>query len=65
MTDLPENERTYIGNVKYVQAEGATLDEMRLNVRNSSMCKRGDMRLVWVNEGDLLMSQISVGKHDE
>ena len=63
--DFPNNERSYIGNVEYVQAKGATLEEMRLNARNSSMCKRGDMRLVWVNEGDLLMSEISAEKHDE
>lgn len=63
--DFPENERTYIGNVEYVQAQGETLDDMRVNARNSSMYKRGDMRLVWVNEGDFLMSQISAEKHDE
>ncbi|SOC26698.1 hypothetical protein [Thalassospira xiamenensis] len=64
-TELPDNKRTYVGNVEYVQAEGATLDGMRINARKSPLSKRGDMRLVWVNEGDLLMAQMHTEEKDE
>lgn len=43
--------------MQYVPAEGQTFEEMRQNARKSDLWKRGDLRLVWVNEGELLMSQ--------
>lgn len=46
--------------MQYVPADGLTFEEMRQNARKSELWKRGDMRLVWVNEGELLMSQMPV-----
>ncbi|MFC4236295.1 hypothetical protein ACFOY8_13875 [Thalassospira xianhensis] len=63
--ERPNSKRTYIGSVEYVQAEGATFDEMRINARNTPLFKRGDMRLVWVNEGDLLMAQMLIEDNGE
>ena len=49
-----------IGEImEYLPAEGQTFEEMRENARKSELWKRGDMRLVWVNEGDLIMSQMA------
>ena len=41
------------GALRFVQAQGETFGEMRENVRNSPLYEMGDVRLVWVNEGDL------------
>jgi hypothetical protein len=46
--------------MQYVPAEGQTVDEMRENARKTELWKRGDMRLVWVNEGDLTMSKMPI-----
>jgi hypothetical protein len=43
--------------IRYVDAEGETLSEMRENARNSDLYCQGDMKLVWVNEGDLSAQQ--------
>ena len=37
----------------YERASGNTLEEMREKARSSPLYQRGDMTLVWVNEGDL------------
>ncbi len=41
--------------LEYVHAKGLSLEEMRRNFRESELYKRGDARLVWVNEGDLFL----------
>lgn len=38
--------------IHYVRATGTTWEQMRENVRKSSLYQRGDCILVWVNEGD-------------
>ncbi|MEP3669334.1 MAG: hypothetical protein ABJN42_21665 [Roseibium sp.] len=38
---------------RYLPARGATLEEMRAHAQRSELNEHGDMRLVWVNEGDL------------
>lgn len=43
--------------IRYVDAEGETLAEMRENARNSDLYGQGDMKLVWVDEGDLSVQQ--------
>lgn len=49
--------------MQYVPALGLTFEEMRENARKSDLWKRGDMRLVWVNEGDLIRSQCAHDWH--
>jgi hypothetical protein len=46
---------TEVGPLRYVAAEGKTFSEMRDNVRKTDLYQIGDVRLVWVNEGDLHM----------
>lgn len=38
--------------VKYIKANSATIEQYEL-AKNSDLYRRGDMKLVWVNEGDL------------
>lgn len=45
--------------VRYVDAEGETLAEMRENARKSDLYAQGDMKLVWVNEGDLSAQELN------
>ena len=40
---------------EYEHAKGTTIDEMRENFRKTDLHKKGDARLVWVNEGDLFL----------
>lgn len=40
--------------ISYHHAEGYTLDEMREHARKTDLYNRGDMILVWINEGDML-----------
>lgn len=46
------------GQLKYVQAEGKTFEDMRESARNSELYKLGDMVLIWVNEGDLYNARV-------
>lgn len=45
--------------IRYVDAEGGTLAEMRENARKSDLYAQGDMKLVWVNEGDLTAQELN------
>lgn len=38
--------------VKYIKANSATIEQYEL-AKNSDLYRHGDMKLVWVNEGDL------------
>lgn len=44
--------------LRYIEPEGETLDQMRDHARQHPLAQAGDMRLVWVNEGDLHMHTI-------
>lgn len=44
--------------MRFIEAEGSTLSEMKENARKSDLYRLGDMKLVWVNEGDLIAEQI-------
>lgn len=44
--------------MRFIEAEGATLVEMKENARKNDLFQLGDMRLIWVNEGDLIAEQI-------
>ncbi|SIT22411.1 hypothetical protein SAMN02744133_108200 [Thalassospira xiamenensis M-5 = DSM 17429] len=50
-----------VAGFEYVDAQGNSLDEIRVNAKASNLARRGDMRLIWVNEGDLAMSAIACG----
>lgn len=39
--------------LRYITPDGETLDQMREHARQDPLAKQGDMKLVWVNEGDL------------
>lgn len=39
--------------IRYIDAEGETISEMREAARKSALYAQGDMKLVWVNEGDI------------
>lgn len=45
--------------MEYETARGQTFEEMQQDFRTTGLWRRGDARLVWVNEGDLIMSQIA------
>jgi hypothetical protein len=47
--------RATSGSVVWCPSQGDTLSEMRSNVRNDPLYKLGDAKLVWVNEGDLVL----------
>jgi hypothetical protein len=47
--------RSMTGTVAWCPAKGETLSEMRANVWKDPLYQRGDAKLVWVNEGDLIM----------
>lgn len=40
-------------------AQGENIDQMRRNFANTPLWKRGDARLMWVNEGDLIMAEMN------
>lgn len=40
--------------VKYCHAKGKTFSEMQSNAHANPLYERGDMILVWVNEGDII-----------
>ena len=44
--------------MRFIEAEGATLAEMKESARKSDLFQLGDMKLIWVNEGDLIADQI-------
>ena len=37
---------------------GDTIEEMRDNIRGTPLHQIGDARLMWVNEGDMVMGQM-------
>lgn len=43
------------GQLRHAPACGETIAQMREAVRQTELYQTGDLRLVWVNEGDLLM----------
>lgn len=47
--------------LRYIEPEGETLEQMRDHARQHPLAQSGDMRLVWVNEGDLHMHTIFHG----
>ena len=50
--------------LRYFFAQGNTLDEMRDHARQHTLAREGDMKLVWVNEGDLY-NHLLKGKYYE
>ena len=46
-------------SIRYVSAQGETLEEMKDNARKSDLYDKGDMTLIWVNTGDLLSEEFS------
>ena len=46
--------------VRHVGAVGNTLAEMRANVAGDPLYRTGDLVLVWANQGDLVMSALSM-----
>lgn len=53
------------GKIHYVDAKGKTFDEMRDALINSDagqqLISRGDVCLVWVNQGDIDIHNLNVG----
>ena len=47
--------------LRYIEPEGETLEQMRDHARQHPLAQSGDMRLVWINEGDLHMHTIFHG----
>lgn len=45
--------------MRYLPAEGSTIQEMRGHARQSELYQQGDMKLVWVNEGDLALNDMA------
>lgn len=45
--------------LRYITPDGETLDQMREHARQDPLAKQGDMKLVWVNEGDLYNHTLS------
>lgn len=43
--------------MRYIAAQGETIAEMREHARASDLHQHGDMKLVWVNEGDLCLME--------
>lgn len=39
--------------LRFIEADGLDIDHMRERARQDPLSREGDMRLVWVNEGDL------------
>ena len=39
--------------LRYIEVSTDTIEKMREEARNSTLYQEGDMKLVWVNEGDL------------
>jgi hypothetical protein len=39
--------------LRYFHPEGETMAQMRDHARNHPLYREGDLKLVWVNEGDL------------
>lgn len=46
--------------LRVAAAKGETLDQMIRNARESGLYKIGDMKLMWVNEGDLYCHSVTV-----
>lgn len=46
--------------LRVAAAKGETLDQMIRNARESGLYKIGDMKLMWVNEGDLYSHSVTV-----
>ena len=42
-----------VKRLRYFDPQGDTIDQMRDHARQHPLAKQGDMKLVWVNEGDL------------
>lgn len=49
--------------LQYEIPVGSTIGEMRENVRKTDLYQRGDTVLIWVNEGDLILSALRT--HDD
>lgn len=41
--------------VRMVEAIGNSIDEMRINAARNPLFNEGDMKLMWVNEGDMYL----------
>jgi len=46
-------EREACAKLRYFHPEGETMAQMRDHARNHPLYREGDLKLVWVNEGDL------------
>jgi hypothetical protein len=55
--------------VTFLFAQGETISEMRINflntVEGAKMYNDGDVKLVWVSEGDLSTNMIQVMMHNQ
>lgn len=47
-----------VSPIRYAMIDGSNLVDMRENVRNGELPRHGDVRLIWINEGDLLGATI-------
>lgn len=45
--------------LRYAPARGTTIERMRDDLRTTSLYRHGDCKLVWVNEGDLSVLELS------
>lgn len=48
-----EREPVKVKQLRYFDPQGDTFDQMQDHARQHPLAKEGDMKLVWVNEGDL------------
>lgn len=42
-----------VKSLRYFEPKGSTVEQMRDHARQHPLAKEGDMKLVWINEGDL------------
>lgn len=63
MSAAPEQSPTIpkppLAQLKFFNARGMTFRAMQKQAQSSELYLRGDMRLIWVSEGDLLNLQMS------
>jgi len=44
--------------IRMASPRGETIEEMRDNIRGTPLHKIGDARLMWINEGDMVIGQM-------
>jgi hypothetical protein len=58
-------EREACAELRYFHPEGETMAQMRDHARSHPLYREGDLKLVWVNEGDLCNPAIRARKGGE